>query len=249
MNAPTPAADMIAEELTAVRVGSITTYPDMVQGSSAWHQARCGLLTASEFDRILTPTLKIADNPKSRSHLWEIAAQRISRYVEPQYIGDAMLRGHADEIAACELYSKHIAPTQEVGFITNDRWGFTLGCSPDRLVGEDGLIESKSRCQKYQVQTLCEHLEAGTIPDEYALQVQGELLVTGREWCDFISYSGGLPMVTIRVYPDEEIQSAIVDAAAKFESRINEVVAQWNAAQSDPRLIPTERRIEQEMFV
>ena len=56
-------------------------------------------------------------------------------------------------------------------------------------------------------------------------------------------------MIPIRVFPDEEIQAAIVDAAAKFEARINEVVAVWKAAQSDPRLIPTERKIEQEMFV
>lgn len=249
MNAPASAAEMIAEELTAVRVGSITTYPQMVQGSSAWHQVRCGLLTASEFDRILTPTLKIADNPKSRAHLWEIAAQRISSYVEPQYISDSMLRGHEDEIIAAELYGKTIAPVQECGFVTNDRWGFTLGCSPDRLVGDDGMIEVKSRCQKYQVQTLCEHLEEGTIPEEYALQIQGELLVTGRQWCDFISYCGGLPMITIRVLPDPDMQAAIVNAAAKFEARINEAVATWTAAQEDPRLIPTERRIEQEMFV
>jgi hypothetical protein len=96
------------------------------------------LLTASEFDRILTPTLKIADNPKSRAHLWEMAAQRITGYVEPQYISDAMLRGQEDEIIARDLYSKHYAKVEQCGFVTNDKWGFTLGCSPDGLVGDDG---------------------------------------------------------------------------------------------------------------
>jgi predicted phage-related endonuclease len=223
---------------------------DFEQGSERWLQARCGLLTASEFDRILTPTLKIADNVKERAHLWEMAAQRITGYVEPQYISDAMLRGQEDEIIARDLYSKHFAKVEQCGFVTNNKWGFTIGCSPDGLVGDDGLIEVKSRCQKYQIQTLCEHLESGTIPEEYILQVQGELLVTERKWCDFISFCGGLPMVTIRVFPDAQIQNAIVDAAAKFESRINETIANWGAAlSSEVRLLPTERTVEEEMVI
>jgi hypothetical protein len=232
---------------------TVTYRPDLIQGSEEWHQERCGLLTASEFGLILTPTLKIASNAKERAHLWELAAQRISNYVEPTYISDAMLRGHDDEIEARTLYAKHFAPVQEVGFVTNDRWGFTLGCSPDGLVGADGGIEAKSRCQKYQVQTICENVwndRAETIPPDFMLQVQGELLVCERQWWDFISYSGGLPMAVIRVYPIPEVQDAIIDAAAKFEARINEVIADYRAAlESDARLIPTERRIEQEMYV
>lgn len=232
-------------------VRGLHVHCDFEQGSMRWLEARCGMLTASEFERIITPTtLKVADNVKTRAHLWEMAAQRISGYVEPQYISDAMLRGQEDEILARELYAKTYAPVQTCGFVTNDKWGFTLGCSPDGLVGDDGMIEVKSRCQKFQVQTVCEHLEAGTIPDEFQLQVQGELLVTERKWCDFISYCGGLPMVTIRVLPDERIQAAILDAAAKFEARINEVVAEWQVLLAgDARLIPTERTIEEEMII
>lgn len=233
-----------------VKLGSVRYWPEMVQGSDEWHQARCGLLTASEFDRILTPTLKIASNAKERAHCWELAAQRITRYVEPTYISDAMLRGHNDEFRARQLYSEKFAPVEEVGFVTNDRWGFTLGCSPDGLVGADGIIECKSRGQRFQVQTLCDWHERRVIPEDFALQVQGQLLITGRKWCDLISYSGGLPMVTMRVEPDPEIQDAIIDAAAKFEARINEVVATFQAALgSDLPLIPTERTVEQEMFV
>lgn len=225
-------------------------FADMVQGSGEWLKARCGLLTASEFDRIITPTLKIAENVKSRSHLWEIASQRISEYVEPHYIGDAMLRGHEDEIRARDLYSKHFAPVTECGFVTNNKWGFTLGCSPDGLVGDDGLIEVKSRCQKYHVQTVCEYFESGDVPAEFMLQVQGEMLITERKWCDLISYSGGLPMVAMRVLPDLTMQGAILDAAAQFEARINEVVANWSSAiAADPKMIPTERVIEQEMYL
>jgi hypothetical protein len=223
---------------------------DYDQGSGKWLEARCGMLTASELDRIITPTLKIADNPKSRAHLWELAAQRISGYVEPSYISDAMLRGQEDEILARDLYSKHFAPVQTCGFVTNDKWGFPLGCSPDGLVGDDGLIEVKSRGQKFQVQTLCEFFEDGTTPDDFTIQVQGQLLITERKWCDLLSYSGGLPMIPMRIFPDEAVQSAILDAAAKFEARINEVVATWQAAiASDLKLIPTERTVEDEMVI
>lgn len=229
---------------------TITYHPDLIQGTEEWHAQRCGLLTASEIKLIITPTLKIASNAKERAHLWEIAAQRISDYVEPSYVSDSMLRGHDDEIEARAIYSKHHAPVAEVGFVTNDRWGFTLGCSPDGLVGDDGIIEAKSRCQKYQIQTICEHYETGAIPEDYVLQVQTELLVTERKWCDLISYSGGLPMLVMRVLPDPKVQSAIVDAAAKFEARINEAVHDYRSwMASEPKLIPTERKIEQEMFV
>ncbi|MDZ7904624.1 MAG: hypothetical protein U5N55_01660 [Cypionkella sp.] len=85
---------------------TITYYPDVEQGSDEWLARRCGVLTASEVKLILTPTLKTANNEKTRAHVWELAAQRITQYVEPSYIGDDMLRGMDDEIKARELYSK-----------------------------------------------------------------------------------------------------------------------------------------------
>jgi hypothetical protein len=125
---------------------TVVYHRDLVQGSDEWHQARCGLITASEVKLLLSPkTLKPVNNEKTRSHVWELAAQRISNYVEPHYIGDEMLRGHEDEITARQLYRKHFGPVEETGFVTNDEWGFTIGCSPDGLVGEDGMIEAKSR--------------------------------------------------------------------------------------------------------
>ena len=229
---------------------TITYHPDLIQGSDEWHQARCGLITASEMRHILTPTLKPANNDKTRQHVWELAAQRITGYVEPTYIGEAMLRGHEDEILARALYSEHFAPVTEVGFVTNDEWGFTLGASPDGLVGDDGAIECKSRIQKYQVQTIVEHYRDGSIPDEFVLQVQTVLLVTGRKWCDLISYSGGLPMAPMRCEANPEIQAAIIEACTAFEAKIAEAIRDYQAALSaDKRLIPTERTVEQEMFV
>ena len=222
-------------------------HAEVTQGSEAWHEMRRGLLTASEFYLILTAkTRKQASNDKERAHVWELAAQRISGYVEPSYIGDNMLRGWDDELTARALYSKHYAPVTEVGFVTNDRFGFTIGYSPDGLVGDDGLIECKSRKQKFQIETLA----TMQVPDEHVLQCQVGLLVTGREWLDFVSFSGGLPLAVIRVEPDHDLQATIVDAAAVFECKVRDRMDEYHTSIATmPKVIPTERRIEQEMFV
>lgn len=220
------------------------------QGSEQWLQARCGLLTASEMKLIITPTLKPASNDKERAHLYELLAQRITGYVEPRYVSDDMLRGREDEVDARIAYAKAYAPVADVGLITNSKWGFTLGYSPDGLVGDDGLIECKSRRQKYQVQTVVENVAEGTIPADFAIQVQTGLLVSEREWLDFVSYSGGLPMVTVRVFPDPVVQAAIVDAAATFETRLAAKLAIYRDTLASPtRLIPTERKIYEELHV
>lgn len=223
----------------------ITYHRNLIQGSEEWHAVRCGMLTASEMKLIVTPTLKAASNEKERLHLYELLAQRITRYVEPAYVSDDMLRGRDDEIEARALYAKHHAPVDDIGFVTNDEWGFTIGYSPDGLVGDDGLIECKSRRQKFQVQTIV----SGEMPDDYLMQVQTGLLVTGRKWLDFISYSGGLPMCPIRVYPDPKIQEAIVAAATAFEERLAAAHAKYLANVAEHRLIPTERRAEEEMVL
>ena len=224
---------------------TITYHNDILQGSDEWHALRCGVLTASEVKHILTPTLKVANNDKTRQHVWEIAAQRITGYTEPQYIGDDMLRGYDDEIKALDLYSKTRSPVTEVGFVTSSALGFVMGYSPDGLVGDDGLIECKSRRQKYQVQTISE----GVVPEDYMLQLQTGLLITGRKWIDFISYSGGLPMFVQRVLPSAEIQSAIIGAATEFEGRVVQAVKSFHDNVSAHGYPATEREVVQEMFI
>jgi YqaJ-like recombinase protein len=221
----------------------------LIQGSDAWAQARCGLLTASEMKLIITPTLKIASNDKERAHLYELLAQRITSYVEPHYIGDDMLRGIEEEIYARATYAEHYAAVEEVGFITNDKWGFTIGYSPDGVVGFDGLVECKSRRGKYQIQTIVENLgidQGETIPPDFLMQLQTGLLVSERDWIDFVSYSGGLPMVVIRCRPDCKVQNAIVEAAGEFERRLADKLTIYNKASRS--LIKTERRVEQEII-
>lgn len=223
---------------------SVKYHNDVLQGSDEWLELRRGILTASEMKHILTPAkLQYASNDKERAHVYEILAQRITGYVEPQYIGDDMMRGWEDEVTARDLYGKHYAPVQEVGFVTNDRWGFTIGYSPDGLVGEDGLIEIKSRRQKFQIETIID----GGIPQEYMLQAQTGLLVTGRKWLDFISYSGGIHMFVTRVLPDYDIHDAIVEAATKFEIKVTDKLEIYNKKIAEGGLIPTVRKIYEEM--
>lgn len=220
---------------------------DLVQGSDEWLQARNGLLTASEVGLILTPTLKIANNDKTRAHVYEIAAQRISGYTEPTYIGDEMLRGHVDEIKAREAYSENYDPVEEVGFITRDIGGCVIGYSPDGsgVMGNFG-IECKSRRQKYQVQVVADN----EIPKEHILQVQTGLLVTGWDYIDYVSWSGGLPMWVIKSGPLPDYQDAIAGSAIDFEERVQEVARQYQGRiDSAATVVETERDIEQEMVI
>lgn len=227
----------------------ITAYPDLDQGSEAWLMARCGILTASEMKLILTPALKVSDNDKTRAHVWELAAQRINQFVEPRYVGGDMIRGTEDEVYARMAYDKHIAPTQTMGFIVNRKWGFAIGYSPDWLVGDDGLGEAKSRLQRLQLETICDHVSPPTIPADFVLQVQTGLLVSERKWLDLCSYSNGMPMAVIRAYPDPVIQEAIIEAATAFEEQVRDKITDYHAAMaSGARLIPTDRRIIQDMF-
>ena len=224
----------------------IKYYRDIEQVGEEWLALRRGILTASEMRLIMTPTMRPASNDKERAHLFELLGQRITGYTEPHYISDDMLRGHEDEIEARIRYAEHFAPVTACGFVTNDDHGVVIGYSPDGLVGDDGLIECKSRRQKYQIETIL----ADEVPAEYLLQCQTGLLVTGRKWLDFVSYCGGLPMVVKRVWPCPEIQQAIIAAASAFEQRLAAAqarYAEWLARQ--PVIIHTERTIEQEIMI
>lgn len=224
---------------------TITYHRDLIQGSESWHAARCGLLTASDFKLILTPTLKTADNEKTRSHLFELLAQRAYNYVEPTFQSYDMERGTFEEEQARAKYGEFYAPVEECGFITNDKLGFLLGYSPDGLVGDDGQIEAKSRKQKWQMETLVENVTTQMVPLEFMLQVQSSLFISERKWCDFVSYSGGMPMGVIRAYPEPKTQDAIGNAAIQFEAKLAEKREIFEALiASDARLVPTERLIQ-----
>lgn len=230
---------------------TVKYHTDLAQGSGDWLEIRRGLLTASEMRLLVTPaTMKAAANDNQRAHLFTLVSQRIAGYVEETYTGFDMLRGHEDEVDARIAYAQHYAPVEDCGFITNDRWGFTIGYSPDGLVGEDGLIECKSRKHKFQVETILKSVAEDKVPADFLIQCQTGLLVSERKWLDFISYSAGLPMATVRVHPDAAIQEAIVSIATDAEIKINQMHAEFQrVCDSGVRLIPTERRYEQEISI
>ena len=219
-----------------IKVGDVTYHLDLIQGTDDWLNQRLGIMTASEMKLVLTATLKIANNAKEKQHLYALLAQRITRYVEPNYVSDDMLRGIEDEIEVRRLYSENHAPVHNCGFITTERLGFVLGYSPDGLIGDEGLMECKSRLAKYQVQTIL----ADEVPLDYMLQLQTGLLVTGRKWIDFVSYCAGLPMFVKRVFPEPKFQTAIVDAARGFEMRLQDELARYKSIAKT--MIQTERK-------
>ena len=202
---------------------------DIEQGTPEWHELRRGVLTSTAIKTLITPTGKLADNDKTRAHVYEVAAQRITGRTEEGFTSFDMMRGHTEEILARELYAKHYAPVTECGFITNDKLGFVVGYSPDGLVGEDGLTECKSAKAKIQVQRIVDVV----VPIEHYAQLQTGLWVSERKWIDFKSYSNGMKMMVVRVYPDPAYHALIEQAAKAFEAKVVEVMMAY-AANSEP---------------
>jgi len=203
---------------------TLNVLPDLIQGSTEWHDQRRGIVTASVVGKLITEkTIKPASNDYSRELIDLLTAERITGYTEPTFVSSDMFRGQLDEPIARDLYSQHYAPVTEVGFMINDDHGFKLGFSPDGLVGDDGLIEIKSRRQKKQLQTIVSDL----VPGENMAQIQCGLLVSGREWCDYVSYSGGMPLYVKRVFPDSRWFTAIIQAVSLFEEAAAKTVAEY----------------------
>lgn len=225
----------------------ITIFENLIQGDEEWISVRSGILTASVMYKAMTASYNIAHNETAKGLLNELAAQRITGRVEPTPVTAAMQRGHDDEPYARLAYNDNYGAVTEVGFILNTSLGFPFGYSPDGLVGDDGLIEIKSKAPKLHIDILISQ----KVPDEHILQCQTGLFVSGRSWLDFISYSAGLPMVTLRMERDEDIISSIKAAAIDFDNRLEARVEQYEEALlSGARLIKTEVRVQdEEIFV
>jgi hypothetical protein len=221
---------------------STPIFHDCIQGSAEWHALRCGMLTASTLKVMITPTGKIADNATTRAYLADILAQRLTKYTEPSFVSDDMQRGIEDEYRARDVYAAKYHVVEQVGFITRQiAPGVTIGCSPDGLVGTGGGIEIKSRRAKLQIQQILD----GTVPDEHLAQIHTAMLVTGRQWWDFISYSAGLPMVVIRVPCSYDWMTRITTAAVEAERRIAEMRAQYDDAVLSNDWPETERMVQE----
>lgn len=210
--------------------------PDLVQGSDEWHAARRGIVTASVVGKLLTPTLKVADNDTSRAVTASLVAERITGWTEETGMTPDMWRGVEHEPIARDAYNAHnYLQAVEVGFMRRDEDGWTLGYSPDGVVGADGLIEIKCPRAKAHLSTIL----AADVPAHYMAQLQAGLLVSGRTWIDYVSFVAGMPLFAKRVLPDPEWQEAIVAAVSKFETTAAEMVAAYDKASK--QLPATER--------
>lgn len=170
-----------------------------------------------------TPVTRLIPSNGDMAHtlMNTLIAERITGRVEFMPMNRAMQRGVDDEPYARAVYADNHAPVAEVGFIVNDDHGFKLGYSPDGLVGDDGLIEIKSRDQKTQLRQFL----SGAIPSGNVAQLQMGLLVTGRKWIDYVSYSGGMPLFVKRVYPDPEWHKVILEAVSAFEAHAGNTIS------------------------
>lgn len=166
-------------------------------------------------------TLAVSNGDMAHTLMNTLIAERITGRVEFMPMNRAMQRGVDDEPYARAVYADNHAPVTEVGFIVNDDHGFKLGYSPDGLVGDDGLIEIKSRDQKTQLRQFL----SGAIPSGNVAQLQMGLLVTGRKWIDYVSYSGGMPLFVKRVYPDPEWHKVILEAVSAFEAHAENTIS------------------------
>lgn len=171
------------------------------QRSDEWNSLRIGRFTGSNF-----ATFMGSGETRNRL-LYEKMVERITGKSDGGGITNADIqRGvELEDIARINYEMETGNNVVQVGFIEQDEW---VGCSPDGLVGEDGMIEIK--CPKASV--FLKHLIRGDIEKQYYIQIQFNLLVSGRKWCDFIRYNDNFPISIQRVFVDDECQQKIRDA-------------------------------------
>lgn len=196
---------------------------DCEQNSPEWYAARAGVVTASEFSTVLMKGRGGAPSETRKKLMACKAAEILSGKPIQMWAGNAHTeRGHEMEQEIRDLYeatSEH--EVKQVGFMRRGR----IGCSPDAAVGDDGLFEAKSCLPHIQI----DRLLAGVLPSEHQAQVDGQLLVSGRQWVDYRSYSPGLPELRVRVYRDSERLSRLNHELQQFIRELDALVAQIKA--------------------
>jgi len=188
------------------------------------------------------PILSVAMTETAQKAILRLAAERISGHVESQLETWDMMRGHDDEPKARDEYEQRNNVTvDEIGFMTRNVDGVTIGYSPDGLVGDDGLIECKSRRQATQLAHWI--AEPGVqVPAENTAQLQTGLLVSGRDWIDYLGFAEGWPTLEIRVTPSDAWAAAITQAATHAETEIQRITTTF--LERTAGLTPSERTPE-----
>lgn len=191
---------------------------DFDQGSEAWFQARLGIPTASCFSQILAK----GEGKTRRAYLLKLAGEAITGECAESFGNTHTERGHLMEPDARNLYAfAHDVEPQLVGFMRRGR----AGASPDSLIGERGLLEIKTKLPHLQLDVL----DKGKLPSEHVAQVQGQLWVSGRDWCDFVSYWPRLPLFCIRVERDDKYIETLSQAVADFLGELDSYIERFGA--------------------
>lgn len=189
---------------------------DIEQGTPEWQACRIGIPTASRFDCIVTPA-RAELSKQSDGYLRELLAEWLSGRVAESYTSGWMQRGNETEPEAREYYAfVRDLDVARVGFVYGNE-SRMFGCSPDGLVGDDGMIEIKSPAPKTQIGYLLDR----QLPLDYKAQVQGSLMVTGRTWCDFLSYCPGLPPLLLRIERDDKYIEKLREGIDSFIGSIH----------------------------
>jgi putative phage-type endonuclease len=195
---------------------------DCPQHSPEWYQARLGKVTASCFSKALA-----GGQGKTRaSYMLQLVAERLTGEPQDTYTNAAMERGSEVEPAAREYYQlAEDISIEQIGFIEHDD---NIGASPDALVGTDGLVEIKCPNSTTHITYILED----RLPPTYKAQVQGQLWVAERQWCDFVSYDPRMrsrQYFCVRVYRDEEYIKELATGLYGFVADLQELMDRLTA--------------------
>jgi hypothetical protein len=192
------------------------------QGSAEWFQARLGMPTASMFATVLAKGKDGGVSATRKTYLMKLAGERLTGEPAEEYSNDYMQRGKVMEAAAREDYVFQTdADLTQVGFVSNG----PKGCSPDALVGDDGLLEIKTKAAHLHIEALLR----GDFPPEHKAQCQGSLWVTERDWVDLAIYWPKLPLVVYRARRDEAYIRQLASAVDAFNSELEAMVTRVKA--------------------
>lgn len=198
---------------------------DLEQGSEAWRLARAGSLGASSLHEALAKTAKGAWGASRANLLSRLVVERLTGVPQDRFQNQAMLDGTAREPEARAAYQFEIATlVKTVGLVKHPTIAWSH-CSPDGLVGEDGLIEIKCPTESTHLETLL----GAPIPQKYLYQMIWQMACTGRAWCDFVSYHPAFPepmrLHIRRVERDDKLVSDLERDVKAFLDDIDETIA------------------------
>ena len=200
------------------------------QRSPEWYRLRAGIPTASEFSNLVTSTG--APSKSIPRYARQLAAEAFAGRTLDAWEGNQWTeRGKELEAEAMRLYE--FATDQIVtpcGFVTNDSQ--TAGCSPDGLVGDDGLVEVKCLKADNHVEAVLYHQKNGRCQPDYVQQSQGQMWLCERKWCDLIFYHPVLPLLIIRQTPDAAVIAGLVEGVAAVARERNIILAALHELQT-----------------